>query len=263
MKTISLAAALGGALTLGSAHAALMNVGGVVWDPDSLFDFSSTDTMVETIVGPGIGATIQGYAKITNLNNTGEAVFCPGCELTYAFSGYTVSAIDAMTGALTWSGGTIDVYVDSTPNYNGLLASTATDGVLFLSLAGEAHVDALTGLVGTLHSDPTPASTGVAGDGRGFLSVTGGLAAANFDTNSYPIVADLMGTAGFADFLFTSSFQLLPNGNTFVSDDGVTYGLFGSNDLSGNTISMPEPATITLAGLALMGLCFHQRRKRV
>ena len=248
------------ALTLGAAQAAPINVGGVVWDPDSFFDFSSTDTMIETAVSnPAIvGESISGYANITSLNGTGPATFCPGCELTYVFSGYTVSAVDGTTGEITWSGGTIDVFVDNTPDFDASLQSTAADGVLFLSLAGATHLDLATGNVGTLHSDPTPASIGVAGDGRGFLDVTGGLAAGNFDTDFFPIATDAAGTPGTADLLFTSSFQLL-QGGSFVSDDGVTYSLFGSNDLSGNTI--PAPATIALTGLALLGMGFSRRRK--
>lgn len=256
-KSLKLLAAAGAVLAMGSAHA--INVGGVVWDPDSIFDFTTTDTMIETIVNPVIGGTIQGYAKITNLNGTGEAVFCPGCELTYKFSNYSITNIDPVSGALTFTGGQIDVYVDIAQNFDATLASTAVDGLLWLSLSGHEHVDGSSGLVGSLHSDPTPASAGVAGDGRGFLDVSGGLADTYFDTDTFAVLDDLLGTVGFADFLFTSSFQLLPGGNTFVSDDGVEYGLFGSNDLQGNSV-VPEPATLALAGLALLGVGLSRRK---
>lgn len=264
MKTASkVIASLGAALTLGSVQASPINIGGVIWDPDSLFDFSATDQMIETIVDPVVGAKIQGYAKVNNINGTGEATFCPGCEVTYEFFDYEISAISG-TGEFTWTGGKINIYVDNTPDFDQTLASTAGDGVLFLALEGAAHVDGSTGQLGTLHSDPTPNVAGVSGDGRGFLNVVGGLAANNFDTDLFPIMTDLMGGMGTADFLFTSSFQLIPNGSggstTFVSDDGVTYGLFGSNDLSGGSI--PEPAPIALASLALLGLGLGQRRRR-
>lgn len=257
MKSSIKAVAVAAALIAGNAMASPINRGGVIWDPVSFFDFSSTDTMIETIVN-SVGSEVHGYAKITTLNGTGEATFCPGCELTYVFSGYILSDIDGATGAFTFSGGHIDVFVDHTPNFDATKQSTAADGTLFLSLDGHSHVDGATGKVGTLHSDPTPASVGVAGDGRGFLDAVGGLAVANFDTNTFAVIDDLAGTPGFADFLFTSSFQLI-RGGTFVSDDGLTYGLFGSNDLSGDSI--PEPTSIALLGIGLAGLGAYRRRK--
>lgn len=265
-KLSKLVAALGAVFALGSAQA--ITVAGVTWNPNSLFDFSATDSMIETSLGgaPSVGDTIKGFAKINTINGTGESTFCVGCEVTYQFSGFTVTNIDGTTGALTFSGGLIRIYVDTSPDYDSSLASTAGAGAgttLFLELSGHSHVDALTGLTGSLHSDPTPASTGVAGDGRAFLDVTGGVAASYFDTNTFAVCDAgtplACVTPGLADLQFTSSFQLIPGG-TFVSDDGTTYGLFGSNDIQGDT-QVPEPATLLLAGLGLLGAAASRRRK--
>lgn len=246
--TASLATAA--ALTFGSsAHA--INVGGVVWDPNSFLDFTATTNLYETIA-TNVGDTFSGYGMITQINGTTQATFCPSCELTYQFSNYTITSFTT-GGQFTATGGILNVYVDSSPDFDPLVKSTSGDGALWLSLVGDSTFFESIGFpVGTtlVGSTTIPNSSGISGVGQGYFDVVGGLAQANLDTNTQP---------GGADLTYTSSFQPLPNGP--IVNGGVTVAThFGTNEVLGQSI--PEPATLALLGLGLVGLGLSRRAKK-
>lgn len=243
------------ALSFGSSAQAL-NVGGVVFDPDSAFDFYSTSNLYETI-GVAVGDKFSGYGQITSINLTGPSAFCPTCELTYEFGGYELTAstilpVPAIGDTFAAKGGWLNLYVQDTSAvgytaFNATNKSTASDGVLWLALAG---ANGIYGAPDTLQGSLTAVSSlGLTGQGTGYFDVVGGLAMAFLDTNGEP---------GGSDLTYTSSFQPLRapiiNGNDTVATHG------GTNEVFGNSI--PEPTTVALLGLGLIGLSLARRSKK-
>lgn len=235
-----------------SAYAVPITVGGVTWDPDSIFDFSSATDSIRQSIDPNTGI-VSGFGVIRTINTlTG---FCTGCELTFVFGGFTpVSGVTVPTvggGQILYKNGFVNVYVDFTPETSinssagSMTLASTSDGDLWLGLLGHNGRDgsSFTGTVnltgGTLDSL----------SGSGLLDVVGGLAASNLNTNTKADGADLAFSTSFTTFL--------PNGNLL---EAVGTGNF-KGDSVGNRI--PEPESLALVGLGLMGLAVSRRRKSV
>ncbi len=244
-----LGGALGGAMLLASqaATAGGINIDGITFDSGPVVFTGSVNE--NSVAAPG--DELMGFGRIDAINQNRN--YCShgpatSCELTYTFGGYT--ATDVTPQYATFTGGTVRFYADTSPNYSGFDRSTATDGDLFLVTTGHTYKDTTTGHTGTLIASGTNLTTDQAqGDGHGYLDVTGGDAMHNLDTDTF---SDFMG--GTTDIQFDSTFS--PNACAGTTDQPIC------GSVSAKAQAVPEPSTLGMMGLGLVGLGFAVRRRR-
>lgn len=231
-----------------AANAAPITVGGVTWDPDSPLDWTATSANVRQFVNQTTGA-VSGYGIITTLNGTGIDTFCPGCYLTFQYTSYTsTTGTPAVGSTENHTGGSLSFYTVNRGaiDPNNILSlnwTNTTSSNLWLSTVG---------------SGTTSWTYGNGGGGKysaisggGLLAVSGGAAMANFNTNTFGSGADL-------NFTTSLAFDQGGTGRTTPWDWSGT-GNFSGDSVAGNNV--PEPGTLALAGLGLLGLGVLRRRQ--
>ena len=255
LSTISAAVALLG----GSGAALAVDIGGLNIPAGATFAVGQVYENVLTQVGD----TLSGYGKVDSIDSFAVGTLCTNCELTYRFSGYTVSSITS--NEVKFTGGLIQFYLGfgaannfNTSNAGGSAGdlAEATDGTLFLTLRGHAIDAAGNTFVGTGANIGTTFPTGF-GTGLADVDTTaGGIANTFFNTNGIPAAF-----GGAADFQLGSSFSGL---NPIYPGEcpGGAACVRGSADFTGNVAAIPEPGTYALlfAGLGVVGFVARRRK---
>jgi hypothetical protein len=260
MNKSLLAAATAAALSGLSFAAHAVDIGGLNVPTGANF---AVGQVYENVISQ-VGDVLQGYGKVDSINSFAVGALCSGCELTYRFTGYTVTSISA--NEVKFTGGTISFYLGfgaannfNTSNAGGSAGdlAEATDGTLFLTLKGHAIDAAGNTFVGTGANIGTTFPTGF---GTGLADVdmaAGGIANSFFDTNGI-----LASFGGNADFELGSSFSGL--NPVYPSEcPGGAACVRGSADFTGNVAAIPEPGTYALmiAGLGVVGFVARRRKQ--
>lgn len=253
----------------GSAHAGpTATVDGITFPIG--FNVTGSDQLQVTTIYEDqvkfVGDVLNGIGEVSVINPAlgGAPTWIQGANgvnLYYTFTGYTVASItgSASSSTIDFTGGTVNFYVTpsslalpSGAGYATDLADITSSGTLFLG--DTAVTNAATGytLVSTINGLTTSFTNG-SSVGFAYLDVTGGDAAAEFATKSVPNVDSGGTTTGFVDEYYTSSF-------TYGAPGG--YAISGSASIKANANAIPEPGSIGIVGMGLLGLGALVRRRR-
>ena len=267
MRKTGIALAIALAMGAGAASAANVNgvtfAGGAYFEVGDVYEGSLNSDGTAAILAPG--EILAGVGRIDTIKDSqGNVTWSRGQNgvyLSYWFDSYKTQAINSAVPAtppfnVIFSGGAIHFYTSAaefTPTGSfaadqatisaGNLWLDATGATTRLCTAADNCVDGV-GTPIALDSFILSGSLGSIGSGagNGLLNFTGGPAQLYLDTNAFP---------GGSDAALGSSF------NSGSATAG--YAASGSIDIRG--VALPEPATLSVMGLALLGMAGIRRRK--
>ena len=282
MKKTLAALALAAGTAMISAPASAYTVSGIDFGNDfGGLSHIETTTLAQTYINPattGVGAgSGTGYGYITTVNDISNyCVAGGGCGLYYTVD-YTGGTF-LSASEIVFTGTTIKMYYLNGPqtilgnqNSPANLATIAA-GTLYATLEGHGWLTVALGASNVSYSTGFLTGESISFQGNGLLDVNTTDLLGNLAFESYlngNKVTDANG--GKADLIYTESV------NNFVLnqhdiDDGLANGcqdgtaatgawcLKGTLNTRGAGV-LPEPATMALLGLGLLGMGFSSRRK--
>lgn len=241
-------------------HAALSNMGGILIDPDysdggefdwigqfnftqyytttqstyKNFDYGNA-TEINTVLGALDGTNnatnyyLEGTGEVYRVNSLSVANgdnFCATapCELTLAFGGISLLGDQTFDTSNAWAA----LFIDQSPDYSHPLSDSAetalaVDGSEWLRL----QFTSLSFFSGDVQNGTVSAQ----------FDIIGGAGAPYFNPQSITYTAD-----------------------AFYTAQSPTFSGGGNGSAVGNTTAIPEPATLALAGLGLLGIGAFRRR---
>jgi PEP-CTERM motif len=279
-RFLKVLAPLGFLTALSSAQAGFVTVGGINFDDSLLPGHLETTTLAETLI-TGNGQTLSGYGVVNTVNGNFSNVYCAvgTCQLYFTFTDY-VSQNFSPTST-EFSAGVISVYLNNGAPLNLTGTASATNFATIQGLTPWVQFTGVDNLAGATSATSTLLADGTL-LGSALLSFTGsGLAEVNAGWGIAAVEAFLDGNSelnalGYgADLTITTSgsnsYSRIPNVDKPECFSGTTQASFigtagdwciqGSADISGTTV-IPEPGTLALVGLAMLGAGAMRRRSK-
>lgn len=234
--------------------------------------------------GINVGSQNYGILKVTSIQTVGfgsTTIWADGqngAEITGVFSGITVSNFvpDGFGGGnLFATGGTADFFINpfgayvaagggaqGTGGYSAILGCSVNqncyNGISNVAAGGllvsTQYVPGISGVFPTVTvAGGLEATSPLGGSARGYLAVTGGAEATRFNTNGF--------LGGSADLFANNTFCTVGDAAcaTTVAEAG-NWQLAIDDPVRG-TVRLPEPASLALVGLGLIGAGLARRRK--